>query len=157
MTHYEVHRLNQDRWLLDGVFEDKSTAIEDAKSLMARARALVAVRVLKVEEQQEGFVEWIVYDRDSATPRHAPSQRFLPLLRAPARVRRAVIRRSARRIVRQARERSSVLALVTLLALAAVLVFLAQVLEPKEIWLFDRPEARAPHTLHNPWTGEASK
>src|SRR5258708_7791880 len=104
MTHFEVHKFADDRWLLDAVYDDQGTAIDDARSLMARARALAAVRVLKVEEHDEGFVEWIVYTRDPTqaqaplnAPRFAP--RVLPLARRSGRFRRArlLVRRRARR------------------------------------------------------------
>jgi hypothetical protein len=156
MTHYEVHRLENDRWLLDAVFDDQRTAIDDARSQMAGARALAAVRVLRVEEHKENFVEWIVYDRDSAVPR-ATSQRFAPLPRdrEPRLLRRRLHAGSAP--IFAAREPTAIWALMTLLLLSGILVALAQWLEPKDVWLFDREEARAAHTLHNPWTGEASK
>src|ERR1700730_13163184 len=75
MTHFEVHKFTDDRWLLDAVYDDQGTAVDDARSLMARSRALAAVRVLKVEEQDEGFVEFIVYTRDP-TQAPQPGPRF---------------------------------------------------------------------------------
>lgn len=155
MTHYEVHRLDDDRWQLDAVFDDRMTAIEEARNQVTRARAFAAVRILKVEEHEKTFVEWIVYDREAA-PRTL-SRRFTPLPRdrEPRLVRRRVSAGAA--VLYAAREPSSVWALVTFLALGALLVVLAQWLEPKDVWLFDREEARAPHLLRNPWTGEASR
>lgn len=156
MTHYEVHRLDDDRWQLDAIFDDRMTAIEEARSQMMRARAITAVRVLKVEEHEKTFVEWIVYDREAKAPRTL-SRRLAPLPRdrEPRFVRRRVGAGAAS--LYAARERSSVWALVMLFALGTLLVVLAQWLEPKEPWLFDREEARAPHLLRNPWTGEASR
>jgi len=156
MTHYEVHRLDDDRWQLDAIFDDRMTAIEEARSQMMRVRAIAAVRVLKVEEHEKTFVEWIVYDREAKAPR-ALSRRFAPLPRErePRFVRRRVSAGAAS--LYAARERSSVWALVTLFALGTLLVVLAQWLEPKDPWLFDREEARTPHLLRNPWTGEASR
>lgn len=159
MAHFEVHRLVDERWLLDAVFDDQAQAIEDARSLMARARSLAAVRVLKVEEQQSGFVEWIVYNRDSANER-VRSQRLAPSLMP---LRRRVpafggqVGGFARRPARRASFSSPALALTVLFALGGLLVLLAQRLEPRGVWVFDRPEAQAPHALRNPWTGEVSR
>ncbi|MGO8920495.1 MAG: hypothetical protein ACLQJR_31760, partial [Stellaceae bacterium] len=61
MPHFEVHTLAERRWLIDGIFFDKQTAIDDAKLLLGRTRALDAVRVLQVEEENSGFFEWTVY------------------------------------------------------------------------------------------------
>jgi hypothetical protein len=156
MTHYELHRLDDDRWQLDAIFDDRMTAIEEGRSQMTRARTVAAVRVLKVEEHEKTFVEWIVYDREANSPR-TPSRRFAPLPRdrEPRFVRRRVS--AGMSPLYAAREPSSIWALVTLFALGALLVVLAQWLEPKEVWLFDREQAHAPHTLRNPWTGEASR
>jgi hypothetical protein len=155
MTHYEVHRLDDDRWQLDAVFDDRMTAIEDARNHMTRPRAFSAVRVLKVEEHEKTFVEWIVYDREAHAPRTL-SRRFIPLPRVsePRLMRRRLSGGLASAYA--GREPSSVWALVTLFALSALLVALAQWLEPKDVWLFDREEARAPHVLRNPWTGDTS-
>lgn len=152
MTHFEVHRLTDDRWLLDAVYDDRVAAIAEARSLMARARTLAAVRVLKVEEHDAGFVEWTVYARD---PAHAPlyTQRLVPPL-APFARRPRRFPRARRRFLRPA---SPTVPLTVLLALGAMLVLIFQWLEPRDTWLFDRPEARQPHTLINPWTGEASR
>jgi hypothetical protein len=109
MTHFEVHKFTDDRWLLDAVYDDQGTAISDARGLMARARALAAVRVLKVEEHDEGFVEWIVYTRDPAV------------------------------------------------ALGGLLTIVFQKLEPRDPWIFNRPEAQQPRAIANPWTGETSR
>jgi hypothetical protein len=159
MTHFEVHKFTDDRWLLDAVYDDQGTAIEDARSLMARARALAAVRVLKVEEHDEGFVEWIVYTRDPTQaqppingPRFAP--RITPLGRRSRRF------RGARGLVRSRAWRSSsspVLALAVAVALGGLLTIVFQRLEPREQWLFNRPEAQQPRAIANPWTGETSR
>ena len=156
MTHYEVHRLDDDRWLLDAVFDDQRSAIDDARSQIAGARALTAVRVLKVEEHAENFVEWIVYDRDRTAPRPT-TQRFAPLPRdrEPRIMRRRLHAVSAPTFA--AREPSALWALMTLFLLSGLLVMLAQWLEPKDVWLFNRGEAWTAHSVRNPWTGEASR
>jgi hypothetical protein len=156
MTHFEVHRLTDDRWLLDAVYDDRAAAMADARSLMARARTLAAVRVLKVEEHDAGFVEWTVYTRDPAQPplyAQRVEQPVLSLGRRAGRFRRArgLVRRRAWRSA------SAALPLALLFALAGVLIVVFQWLEPRELWLFDRPEARQPHALTNPWTGETSR
>jgi hypothetical protein len=156
MTHFEVHKFTDDRWLLDAVYDDQGTAIGDARSLMARARALAAVRVLKVEEHDEGFVEWIVYTRDPTqapltAPRLAP--RVLPLGRRIGRFRRARV------LVRRRAWRSSspALALALAIALGGLLTIVFQKLEPRDPWIFNRPEAQQPRAIANPWTGETSR
>jgi hypothetical protein len=156
MTHFEVHKFTDDRWLLDAVYDDQGTAVSDARNLMARARALAAVRVLKVEEQDEGFVEWIVYTRDPTQapiygPRFAP--RAMPLGRRSGRF------RGARGLVhgRAWRSSSPALALALAVALGGLLVVVFQKLEPRDPWIFNRPEAQQPRTIANPWTGETSR
>jgi hypothetical protein len=156
MTHFEVHKFTDDRWLLDAVYDDQGTAIGDARSLMARARSLAAVRVLKVEEHDEGFVEWIVYTRD---PTQAPltasrfAPRVLPLGRRTGRFRRARV------LVRRRAWRSSspALALALAVALGGLLTIVFQKLEPRDPWIFNRPEAQQPRAIANPWTGETSR
>jgi hypothetical protein len=158
MTHFEVHKFTDDRWLLDAVYDDQGTAISDARGLMARARALAAVRVLKVEEHDEGFVEWIVYTRDPAQakaplngPRFAP--RVLPLARRAGRFRRARVL-----VGRRAwRSSSPALALALAVALGGLLTIVFQKLEPRDPWIFNRPEAQQPRAIANPWTGETSR
>jgi len=155
--HYEVHKFTDDRWLLDAIYDDQEAAIEDARSLMARARALAAVRVLKVEEQDAGFVEWIVYTRDPTQAntslygsRFAP--RLLPLGRSARTFHRAagLVRRRAWR------SSSPALALTVAVALAALLAVVFHKLEPRDTWIFSRPEAYQPKAVANPWTGETS-
>jgi hypothetical protein len=156
MTHFEVHRFTDDRWLLDAVYDDQGTAIDDARSLMARSRALAAVRVLKVEEQDEGFVEFIVYTRDpTQAPQHGPrfAARVTTLGRRGSPFHRA--RGLARR--RALRSSSPALALALAVALGGLLVVLFHQLEPTDPWLFDRLEAHQPRAIANPWTGQISR
>jgi len=61
MLSFEVRRYTGGRWLLDAVFDDKALAVAEAKALMARNRALSAVRVMAVTEDEDGFREWTIY------------------------------------------------------------------------------------------------
>jgi len=61
MLSFEVRRYSAGRWLLDAVFDDKTLAVAEAKALMARNRALSAVRVMAVTEDEDGFREWTIY------------------------------------------------------------------------------------------------
>ena len=61
MLSFEVRRYTGSRWLLDAVFDDKALAVAEAKALMARNRALSAVRVMAVAEDEDGFREWTIY------------------------------------------------------------------------------------------------
>jgi hypothetical protein len=61
MLSFEVRRYTGTRWLLDAVFDDKVLAVAEAKALMARNRALAAVRVMAVTEDADGFREWTIY------------------------------------------------------------------------------------------------
>jgi hypothetical protein len=152
LLHFEVHTLAEDRWLIDGIFSEKETAIEDAKLLLEHQHALDAVRVLRVEEKREGFVEATVYI--GARPRRrrrkkrgvtlwhlspvvAPPPRPAPPPPAPPRPQSA----------------APALLLLTVLALAgASVLFAHHAAERNWVWVFDRPEARQQHELHNPWT-----
>ncbi len=151
MPHFEVHTLAQNRWLIDGIFFDKQTAIDDAKLLLARTHAFDAVRVLQVEEAESGFFEWAVYigTRPQEHHRGEPEAAAAPPVPRPA---------APLRAPRSSLPRTSVLALVTVLALCGLMIHFAQRLRhPGWVWVFDRPEASLPHELHNPLTGEAER
>lgn len=158
MTHYEVHRLIDNRWLLDAVFDDRAKAIEDAKNVIARARTLVSVRVLRVEEESAGFSEWVVYNETTAEGVEATATR---------RRRRHVSERlrsfpgsvaaAARSLSSTSAARPSPWVFVAVLALAGVLFFVSHRSEPAgSNWVFDRPEAKLPHEVRNPLTGAVS-
>ncbi len=75
--------------MLDSVFDDKAEAIAEAKNLMARTRALAAVRVVAVAEDESGFREWTVYkqtmvddDNEQANQRAIQSRREVQSARA---------------------------------------------------------------------------
>jgi len=62
MLTFEVRKYIGGRWLLDTVFDDKSVAISEAKTLMERNSSLPGVRVVAVAEEELGsFREWTVY------------------------------------------------------------------------------------------------
>jgi hypothetical protein len=159
MPHFEVHTLAQNRWLIDGIFFDKQTAIDDAKLLLGRTQVLDAVRVLQVEEEKSGFFEWTVYvatrpheqRRSEPEAAEAPPAALLPPAASP--LPRATA--SPRRRGRKASNRAQVLALVTVLALCGLMLHVAnRERQPNWVWVFDRPEAWHPHELRSPWTGD---
>ncbi len=159
MMHYEVHRLIDNRWLLDAVFDDRAKAIEDAKNVVAQARAPLSVRVLRVEEQNSGFAEWVVFNETTAediedTAVRRRRRRVAERLRSfPGSVAAA-----ARSLSSTPEARPSPWVLVGVLALAAALLVFGHRSEPGNgTWVFDRPEAKLPHEVRNPWSGSVSR
>jgi hypothetical protein len=61
MPTYEIRKYTGGRWMLDSIFDDKDDAVDEAKSLMERSRALTAIRVVAVANDETGFKEWTVY------------------------------------------------------------------------------------------------
>jgi hypothetical protein len=61
MPTYEIRKYAGGRWMLDSIFDDKDDAVDEAKSLMERTRALTAIRVVAVTNDETGFKEWTVY------------------------------------------------------------------------------------------------
>lgn len=164
--HFEVHTLAEDRWLIDGIFFDRQTAIEDAKLLLGRTQALDAVRVLQVEEEKTGFVESTVYvatrpnePRRSELAADAPAADYPSPRPVPA-PRDAAPRDAAprRRQSRKASSHAPVLALLTVLALCGLMIHVAnRERQQNWVWVFDRPEAWKAHPLHSPWPGEPAQ
>jgi hypothetical protein len=153
LLHFEVHTLAEDRWLIDGVFSEKETAIEDAKLLLAHQRALDAVRVLRVEEKREGFIEATIYI--GARPRRRRRKNRSATLWYLSRAVAPMAPRPAPRSFAPARPRSAApaLLLLTVLSLAGFSVLFAHhSTERNWVWVFDRPEAQQQHDLHSPWT-----
>jgi hypothetical protein len=147
--YFEVHRLLRRRWRLDAIFADRQSAIEDAKRLMQAPRGLEAVRVLRVEERDQGFLEWTVYL--AGRPRAQRSWRRYGSVVA---ARPAPRRQRARAGV----SGGSALLLAGLVIGCALLFLSAPRPRPTDaVWVFDRPEAWQPHPLRNPWTGEVSQ
>jgi hypothetical protein len=153
MPHFEVHTYARDRWLIDGIFSDKETAVDDAKLLMGRTRAFDAVRVLQVEEEPQGFQEWTVYV--AARPRRRRRWRraaAAPAASAPRPATPAPLTRT------HPPSAAPALLLLIALTLAGLLMLSSQrPSQPKWVWVFDRPEAWQTHELRNPWTGDVSR
>ena len=62
MRTYEIQRYSGGRWVLDSVADDKEMAVAVAKSLTSGARAPSGVRVLAVQQYDDGqFSEVSVY------------------------------------------------------------------------------------------------
>src|SRR5579883_590747 len=61
MLSFELRKYVDGRWVLDTIFDDRTEAVAEAKSLMTRSRSLAAVRVMAVQDDESGFKEWTVY------------------------------------------------------------------------------------------------
>lgn len=82
MLSFELRKYVEGRWVLDTIFDDKTEAVAEAKSLMTRSRSLAAVRVMAVQDDETGFKEWTVYkqtmvdsDNEQATQRAIQTRR----------------------------------------------------------------------------------
>jgi hypothetical protein len=153
LLHFEVHTLAEDRWLIDGIFSEKETAIEDAKLLLAHQQALDAVRVLRVEEKREGFIEATVYI--GARPRRRRRKKRSATLWYLSRAVAPPTPRPVPRPPAPVRPRSAApaLLLLTIFSLAGFSMLLAHhSAERNWVWVFDRPEAQQQHELHSTWT-----
>ena len=89
MLTFEIRKYIGGRWLLDTVFDDKSVAIAEAKTLMERNSSLPGVRVVAVAEEEMGsFREWTVYRQmivdDEQALQRAFQLRHEPAAAAPA-------------------------------------------------------------------------
>lgn len=163
MAHYEVQKQAEDRWLIDAVFRDRATAIEDARLLVARSRWHPAVRVLKVEEHKSGFIERIIYNKPARIPRRRTSttrRRALRMWALPQPAEPIMENRRdtpARPSARPAPRRAPVSLLLAAALAGAVLILQSGLLNrARDPWLFDRPEAQQPNPVRNPWSGQVS-
>lgn len=184
MRTFEVLQRTGDRWLLASVFDKPDLAISDAKTLMDRARTPIAVRVMAVQEHpsQPGFIEWCVFrqstfdeplsdaieneatdaeldpdfdleagstDAPPLDPDAQPSTpRSTPVVAASRPAKRRSVGPGPRMMA----------AALILLGLGGVFAMLAhRASAPREIWIFDTPEAQKPHLLRNSMTGEFSR
>lgn len=58
---FELQKYGGGRWMLDSVYDDKELATTEAKSLLERFKAIPAVRVVAVAEENGQFREWTVF------------------------------------------------------------------------------------------------
>jgi hypothetical protein len=79
--------------MLDSIFDDKDDAVDEAKSLMERSRALTAIRVVAVANDETGFKEWTVYkqsivdgENEQATQRASQVRREVEAARAQRKI-----------------------------------------------------------------------
>jgi secreted Zn-dependent insulinase-like peptidase len=89
MSTFELRKYVEGKWVLDTIFDEKSEAIAEARALMARVRALSAVRIVAVTEDETGFKERTVYkqtivdeDNEQATQRVIQNRREVEAARA---------------------------------------------------------------------------
>jgi len=106
MISYELHKYAGGRWALDTVFDEKTTAVSQAKELLERSRMVKAIRVMAVQEDDAGYKEWTVYkqsvldeENQQARERVAQTQREVE----EARAKRRADRIRARALARQQR------------------------------------------------------
>ena len=172
MAMFEVHRLAENRWLLQAVFEDAAAAIEDAKTTVARAQTPVTVRVLAVQPRHHRFAEWLIFRESTADQSVAEAvadaaeehSEPLPVLQR-AEAPRPPLPPSPRRLPPAARRmpsppplgRPHLIVLIAVLTLGSALGLLAHYgPSSHSVWLFDRPEAMEGHPIRNPLSGEIS-
>jgi hypothetical protein len=158
MAFYELQRLVDDRWLLETVFPDKAEAIEEARGLVARTRHVLAVRVLRVEEQGDGFAEWLIYHQSTAEGAEmaAARRRRRRIARRLRTLPRTVVAR-ARGLAKASGDRPPLWLVAGLIAVsAAMILFAHRPPNTQAEWVFDRPEAQLPHSVRNPLTGAVS-
>lgn len=162
MAHYELQKFEENRWVIDAVFNDRATAIDDARALVSRSRGYSAVRVIKVEEQRAGtgFVESVIYNKSAKVPRRYRSRNSAArkTMRNWAQAPQDLA--PASRPGAPARAASGYTPATLLLAallVGSVLIVKSGVLShPHDAWVFDRPEAQQPNPIRNPWSGEVS-
>ena len=155
MIFYELQRLVDDRWLLETVFPEKAEAIEEARGQIARARHMLALRVLRVEEQGNVFAETLIYQQSTAeiAAIRKRRRRIARRLRTLPRV----VAARARDFAEVAGPRPPLWLVAGLVALSAALILFAhRPPQTQSEWVFDRPEAQMPHSVRNPLTGAVS-
>ncbi|HEV2551127.1 MAG TPA: hypothetical protein VGU20_27710 [Stellaceae bacterium] len=158
MIFFELQRLVDDRWLLESVFPEKAEAIDEVRRRIAHTRHMLALRVLRVEEQGNVFAESLIYQQSTAEPAEmaAARRRHRRFVRRLRTLPRLVVAR-ARELAETSRPRPPVWLLAGLVAASAALILFAQ--RPphsQSDWVFDRPEAQMPHSVRNPLTGAVS-
>ena len=158
MTFYELQRLVDDRWLLEAVFPERAEAIEETRRRVAQARQMLALRVLRVEEQGNVFAESLIYQQSTveAAEMAAARRRHRRFARRLRTLPRVMVAR-ARHLAEASTGRPPLWLMAGLVAASAALILFAQ--RPphsQSEWVFDRPEAQLPHSVRNPLTGAVS-
>jgi hypothetical protein len=144
MASYEILTMKAGRWVAAGVFTKKDAAIDAARGMVTRHLAS-EVRVVAVEEDASGFKEQTVFKRSAMKVN--PSGAAAP--------ERAVRKHKPVLGPRSWTRRERLLAAAV--AAAAIGMIGYGLTMPKGEWAFDLPDAKKPHQLHNPFTGEFSR
>jgi hypothetical protein len=158
MTFYELQRLVDDRWLLESVFPEQAEAIDEARRRIANTRQMLALRVLRVEEQRNVFAESLIYQQSTAEPAEmaAARRRHRRIVRRLRTLPRVVVAR-ARDLADASRPRPPLWLVAGLVAASAALILFGhRPPHTQSEWVFDRPEAQLPHSVRNPLTGAVS-
>ncbi len=147
MLRYDVLTCKNGRWTADGILDTRNAAVEHAQALANRNYLISAVRVMALEDDTKGFKEQIVYNRIVAKVTCAGS--------TPPTVegRRQTIGKPTAKRKTSSGMRARIVVIMLVIACAAVVGY---VLAPQKPWVFDTPDARKPHLLRNPFTGEYS-
>ena len=157
MIFFELQRLIDDRWLLEAVFPEKAEAIDEVRRRIGHARSMLALRVLRVEEQSNVFAESLIYQLSTAEAAEmaAARKRRRRLVRRLRTLPRVVVAR-ARDLAEASRPRPPLWLVAGLVAVAALILFTHRPPQTQREWVFDRPEAQMPHSVRNPLTGAVS-
>jgi hypothetical protein len=158
MIFFELQRFVDDRWLLEAVFPERAEAIDETRRRIAHARHMLALRVLRVEEQGNVFAESLIYQQSTveAAEMAAARRRHRRIVRRLRTLPRVVVAR-ARDLAAASSGRPPLWLLAGLVAASAALILFGQ--RPphsQSEWVFDRPEAQLPHSVRNPLTGAVS-
>jgi hypothetical protein len=158
MIFYELQRLVDDRWLLELVFSEKAEAIDETRRRIANTRHMVALRVLRVEEQNNVFAESLIYQQSTAeTAEMAAARRRRRRLVRRLRTLPRLVVATARDLAEVSRPRPPLWLLAGLVAVSAALILFGhRPPQTQSDWVFDRPEAQLPHSVRNPLTGAVS-
>ncbi len=147
MLRYEVLTCKNGRWTADSILDTRDAAVEQAQALANRNYLISAVRVMALEDDTTGFKERMVFNcrvsRMTRTGSAAPTVGDRPQATGKSTAKRKPSGIGAR-----------ILVVVLVLACAAMVGY--GLLAPQKPWVFDTPDARKPHLLRNPFTGEFS-
>jgi hypothetical protein len=151
VVRYELLARRKRRWQVDGLVEDKTTAVEKARALLGRDPFVSAVRVVMLENRREGMAErtvCMVTARPSRNGKTAGLSRYLGAGRDEPFVTMARMRRNDNR----SRSRREIL-WAAIVGLAAAGFLWYGLTRPTQPWAFDLPDAQKPHMIRNSLTG----
>jgi len=143
-VRFELYVFRRGHWLVESVHDDRALAVEEAKSLLERARGLAAVRVVAVEPRNGEFHESVVFYGSSALAPAAAARAKAPGIGLPQPA-------GMPRAAAPGWPASRVVVVLMLILLTTAIVVLNRRNTVNESWVFDRPEAQRPHAVTMPW------